>query len=62
MARRLWAQIGFPFPPRGFENRSLLENFDYLLDISSKKDTPETLSRVSLDAMDVVEEQDCISV
>ena len=45
VARRVWAQMGFPFPPRGFENRSLLENFDYLLGLSSRKDIPEALSR-----------------
>ena len=46
VARLLWAQIGFPFPPRGFENRSLLENFAYLLEIKSNKELPDVLTRI----------------
>ncbi|KAG2332536.1 hypothetical protein Bca52824_003716 [Brassica carinata] len=46
VARLVWAQIGFPFPPRGFEHRSLLENFDYLLGISTRKEVPGEISRV----------------
>lgn len=46
VARRVWAQIGFPFPPRGFEHRSLLENFDYLLGLSARKEVPEDISRL----------------
>ncbi|CAN6803503.1 unnamed protein product [Brassica oleracea] len=45
-ARLLWAQIGFPFPPRGFENRSLLENFAYLLEIKSNKELPDALTLI----------------
>ena len=46
VARLLWAQIGFPFPPRGFENRTLLENFAYLLEIKSNKEFPDALTRI----------------
>ncbi|CAN6974594.1 unnamed protein product [Brassica rapa subsp. trilocularis] len=46
VARLLWAQIGFPFPPRGFENRSLLEIFSYLLEIKSNKELPDALTRI----------------
>lgn len=46
VARLLWAQIGFPFPSRGFENQSLFENFAYLLEIAAKKEIPEVLSRM----------------
>lgn len=47
VARRVWAQIGFPFPPRGFENRTLLNNFDYLLGLTVRKDIPAVLSHVN---------------
>lgn len=39
VARRVWAQIGFPFPPRGFENRTLLENFDSVTTYCAKRHT-----------------------
>lgn len=34
VARLVCVHIGFPFPQRGFENKTLLENFDYLLGLS----------------------------
>ena len=46
VARLLWTQIGFFFSPRGFENRSLLENFAYLLEIKSNKELPDVLTRI----------------
>lgn len=43
-ARRVWAQSGFPFPSRGFENRSLLENFNYLLNPPTSLKVPEEIA------------------
>ncbi|XP_018487613.1 uncharacterized protein LOC108858142 [Raphanus sativus] len=43
-ARLIWATSGFPFPPRGFENRSLHENFSYLMDIRRDNRVPKSLS------------------
>lgn len=42
----MWASSGFPFPPRGFENRTLHENFDYLLNIGKDRRVPKEVSRM----------------
>lgn len=43
MARVVWATSGFPFPPRGFENQSLYENFNYLFMCGKNKEVPKDL-------------------
>lgn len=45
VARRVWAQSCFPFPRRGFEHMTLLENFNYLLSIPKELKIPEELER-----------------
>lgn len=45
-ARLIWASVGYPFPPRGFENRGLQENFDYLMNLSKHRDVPEDVARI----------------
>lgn len=44
-ARLVWASSGFPFPQRGFENRSLFENFSYLLSIEKCTNVPLEVRR-----------------
>ncbi|XP_018478413.2 uncharacterized protein LOC108849362 [Raphanus sativus] len=45
-ASLVWAASGFPFPQRGFENRSLFENFSYLLSIGKDSRVPKELRQV----------------
>lgn len=46
VARLVWATSGFPFPPRGFEHRSLFENFSYLLACDKDLRIPKAVSGV----------------
>ncbi|XP_018479119.1 uncharacterized protein LOC108850033 [Raphanus sativus] len=48
-ARVVWASSGIPFPLRGFENRTLHENFYYLLNLGKDRRIP-TEGRGTFDA------------
>ncbi|XP_018463849.2 uncharacterized protein LOC108835040 [Raphanus sativus] len=45
-ARVVWANSGVPFPPRSFKNRSLYENFSYLMAVGQDKRIPKEVGRV----------------
>lgn len=45
VAHLVWAMSGFPFPSRGFEHRSLFENFSYLFSCGKDMRIPKDISR-----------------
>ncbi|XP_013594530.1 PREDICTED: uncharacterized protein LOC106302609 [Brassica oleracea var. oleracea] len=46
-ARRVWAESNFPFPRRIFENRTLFENFYYLLFPTNGSRVPDEVAQFS---------------
>lgn len=46
VARRVWAESNFPFPRRSFENRTVFENFYYLLFPTNGSRVPDEVARL----------------